>query len=379
MAESKPPHLRPRWGRLSTFWVVNLAFWGVLCVLEQFVFRPAGNRAPRFILIDVLVYGAGLLTTLGLRRVYDRMESRSMGRLSLLVLAWSFVGINVWFLLQVLINFLVFPRESELSAVFRVLTSVKYLHQAYAKSWPLLLWSAGYFVWRFWTEWRRAQTTAAEAAVLAAQAQLQMLRYQINPHFLFNSLNSIRSLVDESPEATKAMITDLAEFLRYSLAHPDCGEVSVGEELEAIRYYLAIQKRRYEDKLEVRWIVDEAARSHRVPSFLIHPLVENAVKYGMQTSPLPLRLTMEAREVAADLVLAVRNTGSWIPPKETGAPGEEGTPGAWDPGRGTGTGLENVRRRLENAYPERHSFEIGEESGQVTVTLVIRGTSTGTA
>lgn len=353
-------HILPHRSQV-TFWIVNLAAWALLCWVEQFVLRSGIERPPKLLLADLMIYGAGFATTLVLRSVYLRIDtqSRSMTSLVLLILAWSFLGINLWYVLQILANILIFPRETELEAIKRGFSSVKYIRETYFKGWPLLLWSAAYFVFKFWDEWRREQQRAVEAQLLAQKAQLQMLRYQLNPHFLFNALNSIRALVDESRENTKAMITELAEFLRYTLAHRDYGEVPLREELEAIRYYLAIQKRRYEEKLEIRWEVAEAALPFPVPCFLIHPLIENAVKFGMQTSPLPLRVTIEATATAQGLRLRVKNTGAWVTAKDPDA-------------AGTGTGLENVRQRLMNTFPERHRFRLDEVDGQVIATLEIR-------
>jgi LytS/YehU family sensor histidine kinase len=89
--------------------------------------------------------------------------------------------------------------------------------RVFSMTWPFMMWSILYFVINFWLEWRREQERAVKATLLAQKAQLQMLRYQLNPHFLFNALNSVRALVDENQESARAMITELAEFLRYSL------------------------------------------------------------------------------------------------------------------------------------------------------------------
>jgi LytS/YehU family sensor histidine kinase len=176
-------------------------------------------------------------------------------------------------------------------------------------------------------------------------------------------MNSIRALIDENEDKAREMITELSEFLRYSLVSKDYADVPLREELEAIQYYFAIQKRRYEDKLAVSYDIDPLAGEYPVLSFLVHPLVENAIKYGMRTGPMPLIVHLSARLQDHSLVIEVRNTGKWVPPPP---------PGGAD-GQGTGTGLDNVRRRLENAFPDRHRIAIFEKDGSVHVQLTIHG------
>ena len=153
---------------------------------------------------------------------------------------------------------------------------------------PLISWSVLYFGIKFFLEWDLQKDKAEKAIALAQSAQLQMLRYQLNPHFLFNSLNSVRALIAENKDTAKHMITELSEFLRYSLLSRNYSDVPLQDELDALKHYLAIQKKRYEDKLEVSFHIEPEVKEFPILCFLLHPLVENAVKYGMQTSPLPL-------------------------------------------------------------------------------------------
>jgi len=188
-----------------------------------------------------------------------------------------------------------------------------------------------------------------------------MPRYQLNPHFLFNALNSIRALVDEDEGRAREMVTELSEFLRYSLHSKSFADVPLKDEIEAIRHYFSIQKKRYEDKLTVNYTIAPQAEDYPVLSFLIHPLVENAVKYGMQTSAMPLKITLQAEVTEGDLKLEICNTGEWVEPA---AEMESNS-------QGTGTGLENVRQRLDNAFPNRYDFKICEEEGMVCIRLTI--------
>jgi len=154
------------------------------------------------------------------------------------------------------------------------------------------------------------------------------------------------------------MVTELAEFMRHSLVR-DGGELTpLGDEVETIENYLSIEKARFEEKLDVLVDVDPAAREWLVPPFLLHPLVENAVKHGMRTSPMPLRVELRARAAGGRLTLEVGNTGAWRPPAADGADG-------------TGTGLSNVRARLEQSYPGRHRLRVTPGGGRVLTVVEI--------
>jgi LytS/YehU family sensor histidine kinase len=233
---------------------------------------------------------------------------------------------------------------------------------------PLLIWTFLYYGLKIRREWKIQEQRTAQANSLAQNAQLQMLRYQLNPHFLFNSMNSIRALIDEDEAKAREMITELSEFLRYSLVSNHYSNVPLKIEMEAIRHYFSIQKKRYEDKLKVFYDIEPRAGEYPVLSFLVHPLVENAVKYGMQASLLPLTVRVKATVSNDVLTVDIINSGKWI---KSSSQDERTTDG-------TGTGLDNVRLRLENAYPGRHRFDIFEKEGHVHVQLKI-GTQSGDA
>jgi len=188
-----------------------------------------------------------------------------------------------------------------------------------------------------------------------------MLRYQLNPHFLFNSLNSARALIDEDPRAAREMITELSEFLRYSLVDKDIAFRPLRDELRALQHYLSIEKKRFEEKLLIRYEVDPATEERRILGFLIHPLIENAIKYGMKTSETPLKLLIRANLDQGYLMIRICNSGRWIEMDE-----HDGTTG-----NGTGTGLVNVQKRLENAYPNNHIFRIEKQENQVCIIIGI--------
>jgi hypothetical protein len=236
------------------------------------------------------------------------------------------------------------------------------------KPFLFLSWSALYFVIKYWAETRRREGQALKAAALAREAELKMLRYQLNPHFLFNSLNSASALIREDPERAERMLSALSEFLRYSLVNTKVMEVPLRDELEAIRNYLDIEKIRFEERLGVRFDVTPTAGEFRVPSFFLHPLVENAIKFGMQTSRPPLMIEVLASSAGGDLHLEVVHTGRWK---------EQAQDAFFGPRNGAGIGVKNVRERLGQAYPGRHRFDLFERDGRVYAVIDIRSNENG--
>jgi sensor histidine kinase YesM len=198
----------------------------------------------------------------------------------------------------------------------------------------------------------------AELAQQTRTAQLEMLRYQLNPHFLFNALISINDLIQEDPKHAARTMTMLMAYLRYALQPAGLPSTPLSEELKALRSYLAIEQVRFEERLQVHFEIAPEAESVRVPSFLLQPLVENAIKYGMRTSSMPLRIWVVAKRTEEQrLVVEVINSGTLHVPEGVTKP------------EGTGTGLRNIRERLQVLFPEKHRLELSEQSGRVCVRI----------
>jgi two-component system, LytTR family, sensor kinase len=341
-----------------TFWHLHIGGWllfwcgDVVIILMQQI--PRGE-----ILAQSLDAPLGFLLGIMLRQVYLRIDYKKLSILTLiaLVVYWSFIFALLWH------GVMTTTRYQFVGAQ----TILHMLHWKFVVPWiaqtiPIWFgWSALYFAMKYWRDWDAEKKRAQKAVSLAHRAQLQMLRYQVNPHFLFNALNSVRALIDEDKKNAKGMITELSEFLRYSLVTRDHTEVTLQHELEAIQHYLAIEKKRFEDKLDVSFEVDQQAQEYPILSFLIHPFVENAIKYGMKTSPMPLRIRIQASSTDGTLSIIISNTGSWLEAKTDSE----------RKSNGTGTGLENVRARLENAYPQKHRLETQEHDGWVQAILEI--------
>ncbi|MDZ7273528.1 MAG: histidine kinase [candidate division KSB1 bacterium] len=203
-------------------------------------------------------------------------------------------------------------------------------------------------------DYQRQKRDALHALSLANLAQLKLLRYQMNPHFLFNAHNSIRSMILLDRERAWQMITELSEFFRYTLLNFNKVTASLDEEIKAVDNYLHLEKIRFGESLHVTFAIDETARPCKVPAFLFQPLVENAIKYGMQTSTLPLRVVISITRQEATLSIDVSNTGKLLPR----ARHEEHE-------QVHGTSLDNLRQRLAIMFDSSYSLQLYEENGWV--------------
>jgi len=342
--------------KLTLFWQLQIAGWFLLFLIYLFLYYRNYWADSRTIGGLFLTYITGFLISLVLRKFYQKLKykSRSIILISTSIIASSIIASNFWFWFDVLLTELIFGNVQTLVD----LNTDRYLSNIWSHSIVLFLWSSFYFSIKLWDDWGTEKLRAEKANALAHAAQLQMLRYQLNPHFLFNSLNSIRALVEEDKNRAKSMITELSEFLRYSLLSKNFANVPLNNELEAIKHYLSIEKTRFEEKLIVQFNIDSNTEDYPVLSFLLHPIIENSIKYGMQTTMLPLRIDISAKLIDMTLVLKICNSGNWIDHNSNNS-------------KSTGTGLENVKQRLENAFPEKHCFEIIKSKESVCIEIRI--------
>jgi signal transduction histidine kinase len=207
-------------------------------------------------------------------------------------------------------------------------------------------WSALYFGINFYliVEEQSDQLVALESQ--ASTAQLAMLRYQLNPHFLFNTLNSISTLVLlKETERANAMLSRLADFLRFTLIYEPTAHVTVAQEIQTLKLYLEIEKMRFEKRLRPVFTIDPRAERARLPSLLLQPLVENAIKYAVTPSEEGAEIAVSARLVGERVQIAVSDTGPGLIENKLG------------PSLSTGVGLANIRDRLAQAYGTDHRFD----------------------
>jgi len=201
------------------------------------------------------------------------------------------------------------------------------------------------------TSFRRSQERErreAELEARLARSKLQSLRMQINPHFLFNTLNAISTLVYVNPRAADEMIVDLSELLRNSLDSANEQEITLARELEFIRHYAGIEKKRFGDRLKVEENVPAEAVGAMVPALILQPLVENAIRHGIEPQRAPGVITIEARIDGRDLLLKVSDDGRGL------------VENAKEKGARQGIGLSNTRARLQELYGPEQELVFGK-------------------
>lgn len=221
-----------------------------------------------------------------------------------------------------------------------------------------------YMAWSLFYFWLRAERNSQEIAAQITEAQaetqrmeLQLLRSQLDPHFLFNALNGIATVVQTDSPPAASMVRELADYLRYSLDHQHDTMVRLDREIEAMMGYLHIEQARFGEELHIEITTEENARQRQIPCFLLLPLVENAVKHSYQDCEPPWNVTITAEMQGDTLHIIVANTGRLIPDAEVTS----------------GVGLDILRRRLALHYPDHHRFELSEANGMVLATLDLKG------
>lgn len=236
------------------------------------------------------------------------------------------------------------------------------INGAFALVFSVLFGGVAYAI-HFYKESLSRQRAIEDMRVELAQAELRALRAQLQPHFLFNTLNSIASLIPTNPTAAEEMTTRLADIFRYALRASDQEHAPLGEELAFLRAWLDIERARFGARLVVEERIEPGLEALPVPSLLLQPLVENAVRHGIAPRPGGGRLGLEARREGDTLVLAVSDDGPGFDPF---------APGAAD---GNGFGLHSVRERLRAAgLPDAITVDTAPGRGtRVVVTLPLGG------
>ncbi|MXO65576.1 sensor histidine kinase [Altericroceibacterium endophyticum] len=219
-------------------------------------------------------------------------------------------------------------------------------------------WSGLYYAINFFLQVEEQSDRLERLEAQATAAQLAMLRYQLNPHFLFNTLNSISTLVLlKQTEPANAMLTRLSSFLRHTLITEPAGKVTVEQEVKTLKLYLDIERMRFEERLRTDFRIDPQAANACLPSLLLQPLVENAIKYAVSTQEEGARIRLTAQLIGRRLRMTVSDTGPGLQ-NSAHEPNWARTRKGDDKSVSTHVGLTNIRDRLVQAYGSDHRFEI---------------------
>ncbi len=349
--------------RSKQFWVFQLLGWStwvLMSVLRDIIVVPPEYLFPRALVSGASAIPAMFLTA-GLRYLYKLVWER--GFVVRFLVGWfgSFGVAVVWQPIRNYISYIPFGEMLSLSDA----SAAVIFDNLFSSSFPLiLLWSGLYFIIKYYQLFQAEKEKSLRSESLAHEAQLLMLRYQLNPHFLFNTLNAISTLVLSSAnERANEMLTKLSKFLRYSLDHSPLDKVSLAHELETSKLYLDIEKVRFAERLRLDIDIERRAELAMVPTMLLQPLIENSIKYAISKSETGGIIRISAQVRDATLVLQVADDGPGVPELNGESDGSTFS---------QGVGISNIRNRLQEIYASEHKLIFSNaESGGLTVTVEI--------
>jgi sensor histidine kinase YesM len=230
--------------------------------------------------------------------------------------------------------------------------------------WSLVYWTflVASYAFHFYERYQEGVLRASQLEAQLAQAELQALKMQLHPHFLFNTLHSISALMHEDVEAADKMVARLGEFLRMTLRNSGTSEITLEEEVKFLECYLDIERIRFEDRLSVNFEIEPSVLTARVPNLIMQPIVENAIRHGIAPQTGPATLAIRAQRRNDSLILEVEDNGPGLSEAATGS----------RPQHESGLGLSNTRGRLEKFYGGTQRLRLESiPGGGLRVTLLI--------
>lgn len=311
---------------------------------------------PHYAIYVVAICAVGIIITLPLRYLYRFLWNRAiwiqaiglLGGSAIVAFTWiKFRGYLYWGWIHTTPENMAYAEK--MGDFAEIYEKISYANSFFGSMTTILTWSALYFAIKSYRVFQDVRESALRSAAMAHEAQLKMLRYQLNPHFLFNTLNAISTLVlEQNTELANRMVTKLSSFLRYSLDNDPMQKITLKQELQALQLYLDIEKVRFEERLSLEVDIDDAATSALIPSLLLQPLIENAIKYGIARAEGGGHLKISAKVFAGDLLMEVSDDGPGCELVNNEIPDAKGV------------GLRNTRERLATIYGSEHSIKLSQ-------------------
>ena len=327
--------------KTSLFWSLQMGGWlayGLVNFLTGYIHDKGGIYAEPTVVYAV----AGFTITVGMRYLFRSIWNRPTGLVIMVAVLLTVAAATVFSVIQVFAFVNLYPTEWRPTSIW------EYFGDAPFSAYIFISWTGLYFGINYYLMLQEQTEKALKASAFAHQAQLKMLRYQLNPHFLFNTLNAISTLVLENDTANaNKMLTRLSSFLRYSLVNEPTHKVCLDQELGALDLYLEIEKARFQERLELEFDVEERARGALIPSLLMQPIVENAVKYAIAPSENGGRIKLAAYLEDSQLCLVIEDDGPGLSADSTA-----------DSANSSGVGLANTKERLRELYGDDHTVRV---------------------
>jgi two-component system, LytTR family, sensor kinase len=332
------------------YWILQIAGWSIYGII-YLVFLFIADEASLVKVINILLYALYFfVSTHVLRNIIIQNGWLTVSPIHLLprvipaTLVFAASNYVFMILVQYLLNTIDYAND------FKPFYIIAYIFSAMVF---YLLWALIYFIYHYFEKYN--STLKYEAAIY--EFELNKLKSQLNPHFIFNALNSIRALVDEDPVKSKKAITQLSNILRNSLIMNKRKLIDFRDEIFTVKDYLELESIRLEERLEVKLDIDPAAEMYQIPPLMLQTLVENGIKHGVATLPQGGKLSLKAWVESPDLHIQIRNSGQYINGAEVNT---------------NGHGIENTRQRLNLLFGRNASFSIrNEDAGTVLTEITI--------
>lgn len=342
--------------RKITFWKANVISWFVFSLVWLVLYTPVEYYLKDGLKILVSNFAIPVLFSSLLRYIYSRLTEKnfSLTKIILIIGSSALISAFLWYMLDTMFTLIYYDYPLSIIKEITINSFAKRLIGIYML---IALWCTIYFIVKLFYQWQNEKEAKERAMYNALESRIEALKNQLNPHFLFNSLTSISSLVDEDPQKAKKVIRELSGFLRYSLAYKNNSKVSLKREIEFINHYVYIQAIRFEDNFKFTRIIDPETESFLIPTAILYPIVENAIKYGMESSNRPLNVVLQTWVEGDQFIILVKNSGNWVDEAQRSD--------------GTNTGIYNVKERLNCEYDGKSGFDIESHDNWVVVKIVI--------
>jgi two-component system, LytTR family, sensor kinase len=335
----------------------DLMFWSLHAIgwsgygITQYLGSLMHDKDPSYTKVIAIATLSGFVLSVPLRYICRWLWSRPPAVMIAVGLASAYSIALVW---RVIINR---SYERLVEDHWPMTHWWEYLSGAMSSTYLLVCWIGLYFGFKYYESMQTQREAVLRASALAQEAQLKMLRYQLNPHFLFNTLNAISTLILDNRNTTaNSAVTGLSEFLRYTLDQDPMKRVTVAQEVDALNLYLNIEKMRFGPRLTIEYAISDAASSVLMPSLLLQPLIENAIKYAVSPREQGGRIRIGGHVTGGMLQLEVSDDG----------------PGMVDATRlanGRGVGIRNTRERLTVLYGDRGVVSVNNTEPGLRVAL----------
>ncbi|SHK29702.1 Histidine kinase [Reichenbachiella agariperforans] len=339
--------------KATLYWSCQLIGWGIyvgLLIYNAITHTTEDDKLPKVIALQVIIGLCVLLTSHAIRIVILRKGWIELGtgalalRILGLTIAGSVLAIAAIHLMMVgLLDWHNTVHPIEWSSIPLYTANLFFM---------LMFWSVIYVGYKYAESARKNKIEKLETQSSLKEAELIALKAQINPHFLFNSLNNIRALILDQPMIARDMVTNLSDLLRYSIAFSQRAQVTIAEEVDIVKNYLDLESIQYDGRLDYNVDADENTLSCIIPPMIIQTMAENAVKHGISQIKDGGQIRISIQQQDDQLVIAASNTGSLEHSKT-----------------GTGIGVKNAQERIRLLFDVSPSFDLTEKDNLVTATL----------